>query len=74
MSDDEAIYATVHDVMAELWERGKPLPVHRLKHSVAVDLLAVENVSAPPVGWFASGKEWFACADENRNRRGPIVR
>ncbi len=74
VSDDEAIFDTVDDVMSELWERGKALPVRKLAHKDAVDLFSAETVQAPPVSWFAGGNGWFGCEGESQSQRGPIVR
>lgn len=59
VSDDADIFDVVDEVTAEMWARGKPLPVKKLTHSDATDLLAIETVAAQ-VEW-APQKQgaWF---------------
>lgn len=61
VSDDSCIYGVVDDLMTELWTRGKPLPVRKLKHSDAVNLLNTGDVTAAPVSWGPpqSEKRWW---------------
>jgi hypothetical protein len=55
VSDDAGIYAVVEDMMAELWERGKPLPVRKLHHGGATALLAASDANAYQAPAWAAG-------------------
>ena len=55
VSDDERIYAVVEDMMVELWERGKPLPVRKLHHASATALLASSDANAYEAPAWAAG-------------------
>lgn len=48
VSEGGPAWDVVAGLMDELWERGKPLPARKLKHSDAVALLDVEKAALPP--------------------------
>ena len=55
VSDDEKIYNVVDEMMTELWERGKPLPVRKLHHASATALLAASDANAYEAPAWAAG-------------------
>ena len=59
VSDDPAVTAVVHEAMAELWDRAKPIAVKRLKHSDATALLDAGQVTHQPVAWGPQLARWF---------------
>jgi hypothetical protein len=61
VSDGGPAYTVMADVMTELWDRAKPLPVRRMKHSDAVAGLGSANTaSAPTPDWAAGGQSaWW---------------
>ncbi len=60
ISDDPAVTGVVHGLMGEMWERGKPLPVRKLTHRGASDLLGVGDLTVPLPAWAPSpDKRWF---------------
>lgn len=67
-SDGGAAWAVMDEVMVEMWERSKPLPVRRLKHSDAVDLLGVGSIAAAPTPDWAAGGDlsWWGGANADR--------
>lgn len=60
VSDDAAIFGVVDDMMTEMWARGKPLPVRRMAHSDALNLLAADDVRDASPSWMpaATGNWW----------------
>jgi hypothetical protein len=61
VSDDAAVFQVVADLERELLERGKPLPVAKLRHQDAAALLNAGEVENAPPAWaeMASGKQWW---------------
>lgn len=60
VSDDEGIFDAVTEVEEELWRDGKALPVRKLAHSDAVELLGAGDVVAPPTNWGPPvDRKWF---------------
>lgn len=59
VSDDVATYDMVRGIEAELWERGKPLPVKRLRHHDATALLHAGEVTAPAASWAQATRGWW---------------
>jgi hypothetical protein len=59
VSDDPAVFGVVDAIEAELWERGKPLPVRELKHSDASALLNAGEVERAPPGWAPAPRRWW---------------
>ena len=55
VSDDEKIYNVVDEMMTELWERGKPLPVRKLHHGAATALLAAGDANGYHAPAWAQG-------------------
>ena len=55
VSDDEKIYNVVDEMMAELWERGKPMPVRILHHGAATELLAAGDANGYHAPAWAQG-------------------
>lgn len=71
VSDDPAIYAVVDNMMAEMWARGRPLPVRRMVHADAVDLLAASDVRDAPATWMPAGAgDWWGNARQKAGRAG----
>ena len=58
VSDDPAIYATVDDVMAEIWQRSPALPAEKLRHHDAVQGLAAGGEIALP-DWAPEFRQWW---------------
>jgi hypothetical protein len=60
VSDDPTIFGVMAELEAELWRRGKALPVRELEHADAVNLLAKEGEAIALPDWAkAPGKRWF---------------
>ncbi len=61
VSDGGAAWDVMDDVMVEMWDRAKPLPVRKLKHGDAVGLLnAGVAHPAPTLDWAAGGSaDWW---------------
>ena len=61
VSDGGPAWTVMNDVMVEMWERAKPLPIRKLKHSDAVAALdAGEIPAAQTPDWAAGGSmSWW---------------
>jgi hypothetical protein len=61
VSDDAEVFSVVADVERELWERGKPLPVAKLRHADAAELLNAAEVTGAPPAWaeLVQQKQWW---------------
>ena len=62
VSDDQGIYSVVGEMMDELWERGKPLPVRELAHRDATNLLNVSDVVPVGATWGPPQQAWWGNA------------
>ncbi len=51
VSDGGAAWDVMSGVTEELWRRGKPVPVGRLSHADAADLLGGSAAAEPRLGW-----------------------
>lgn len=51
VSDCPDIFDVVAGMESELWKRGQPLPVAKLRHADAVNLLNAGEVTAPSPAW-----------------------
>ena len=58
VSDDPGIYATVDDVMAEIWQRSPALPAEKLRHHDAVQGLAAGGEIMLP-DWAPEFRQWW---------------